>query len=102
MSQFETEPRGAKRRKQSSDGGRTVACPHRFHRFLDVHRRGRQPELNLDATSPFEPRPPQAMQLLPQAECSLHVGLSFDQTLLAQRASQPFLSGLTPAWVGVD
>ena len=39
-------------------------------RLLDVHRRGRQPELNLDAASTFETRPPQAMQLFPQAERS--------------------------------
>jgi len=58
MANLEIEPGIVKKRKQSTDGGWVSGDSPGSHCLLDVHRRRRQPELNLDATSPFEPRPP--------------------------------------------
>ena len=67
---------------------------HAPDRLFDVHRRRREPNLNLDTASPFAARPPQTMQLFRQSEGPFDVDLPFDHALLPQRTGQPFLHRL--------
>jgi len=61
---------------------------------LDVHRRGGQPELNLDAPPSFEPCPAQPVQLLRQGEDPLYAYLPLNQTLFAAGACYALLGSL--------
>jgi len=61
---------------------------------LDVHRRCREPQLDLDAASSPETRPPQPVQFFRQAEGAFYMGLPLDEPPFAQRARDTFLSGL--------
>src|SRR6266536_1986558 len=74
--------------KKARSCGRVGSLDHPPDRFLDVHRRCCEPNLNLDAPSSFEAGPSQPVELFRQAEGSFYKDLPFDEALLAQRPGQ--------------
>src|SRR6266545_8190360 len=60
---------------------RPASCCHLSYCSLDVHRRRREPKLDLDAASPSETRPSQPVELFGETECALDEGLPFGEPL---------------------
>src|SRR3972149_3593454 len=81
---------GAKQESSSGTPGVPRLRLHAPYRLLDVHRRCREPDLNLHAPSTFEACPSPAVELLRQAKGAPRVDLPFDEALLADRLWPPF------------
>jgi len=73
---------------------RPASCCHLSYCSLDVHRRRREPKLDLDAASPSETRPSQPVELFGETECALDEGLPFGEPLLALGTADTILCGL--------